>query len=338
MRNWFPLYLSLVLLSASSWVCWGQDAHLITEPDSVLLFAWDDAGDLLLSTPTGNLRVTGPDGPVDGVNFSPTLAPGGDLIAIGLRLPDHTARTQCDPSVVTCALPGTTQYMWVMGVYSLRNKEWKTYGDFCGAGMPAFSPDGMKIAFKAAMRSALQNCDFGNEKDALLVLDLATGQFTQVPDTARVIPKARLSWSPDGRYLAVQSGRGSHDSIVLIEVGSWVQRVIAEGWDPSWSPKGDWIAYDVGAGMACMMMHPDGTGAKMVLDAFRRFGAWAVEYGAVWSPDEKTLLVNEREESGHVEVVRVDLNTGKVTIIAKRTPKLFGWVQLPGSQLPGEKK
>jgi hypothetical protein len=75
-----------------------------------------------------------------------------------------------------------------------------------------------------------------------------------------------------------------------------------------------------------------------VLDAFRRFGAWAVEYGAVWSPDEKTLLVNEREESGHVEVVRVDLNTGKVTIIAKRTPKLFGWVQLPGSQLPGEKK
>jgi hypothetical protein len=85
-------------------------------------------------------------------------------------------------------------------------------------------------------------------------------------------------------------------------------------------------------------MHPDGTGAKMVLDAFRRFGAWEVESGAVWSPDEKTLFVNEREESGHVEVVSVDLETGQVKIIAKRTPKVFGWAQLPSNQLPGLKK
>jgi Tol biopolymer transport system component len=338
MRNWYPLYLSLVLLSASSRVCLAQDEQLITEPDSVLLFAWG-YGDILLSTPTGNLNVRGPDGgPVDELNFSPALAPGGDLIAIGLRLPDHSSRTQCDASVVTCALPGTTQYTWVIGVYSLRNKEWKTYGDFCEVGTPAFSPDGARIAFESGMRSAFQSCSVGYGENALLILDLASGQFTQVPNAPAVMPKAHISWSPDGRYLAIDSGAGRQESIVVIEVGSGVRRTIADGSDPSWSPKGDWIAYDVSAGMACMMMRPDGTDAKMVLDAFRRPGAWAVESGAVWSPDERTILLNEQSEGGDINVVSVDLETDKVTKVAKRTPRIFGWVQLPSSQLQGAKK
>lgn len=336
MRTWFLAVLLLALLAPFSRVCSGQDERLITKPNSKLLFAWD-YGDLLVSTPAGNIDVPGPGGgPVDGVNFSPALAPDGNLIAVGLRLPDHKDRTQCDPSVVTCALPGTTQYMWVIGVYSLRDKGWKTYGDFCGAGSPAFSPDGTKVAFEAGMRSTFQDCSAG--KGALLILDLASGQFTQVPNTAAVIPRAQITWSPDGGYLAVESGAGVDDSIVLIEVGSWIQKKIAVGGDPSWSPKGDSIAYQIGAGGACMIMHPDGTGAKMVLDAFRRFGAWAVESGAVWSPDERTILLNERAEGGRINVVSVDLDTGKVKIIARRTPRVFGWVQLPSSQLPGAKK
>ena len=337
MRNWFPLYLSLVFLSASSRGCWAQEEHLVSEPNSALLFAGDYGGDLLISTPTGTLEVPGLDGgPVHAVNFSPALAPGGNRIAIGFRLPDHTDRTQCDPSVITCALPGTAQYMWVMGVYSLRDKKWKTYGDFCGAGSPAFSPDGTKIAFEAGMRSAFQDCDSG--KKALLILDLASGQFTQVPNTVAVIPRAQITWSPDGRYLAVEFSAGWQGSIAVIEVGSWVQKTLAVGGNPSWSPKGDWIAYDIGAGGACMIMHPDGTGAKMVIDAFRRWGAWDIDSGAVWSPDEKTILLNERAESGQINVASEDLGTGKVKIIAKTTPRVFGWVQLPSSQLPGAKK
>jgi hypothetical protein len=340
MRNWFPVVLSLVLLSASSRVFWGQDEHLITEPNSALLFAWD-YGDLLVSTPAGSIDVPGPAGPVGGGYFViPAIAPRGDLIAVGLTLPDHSDRTKCDPSVVACALPGTTQNMSVMGVYSLRDKEWKTYGDFCqmGAGSAAFSPDGTKIAFEATMRSASQNCSFGYEKKSLLILDLASGWFTQVPNTASVIPNAKISWSSDGRYLAVEFGSRGPNSIVLIEMGSWTQKMIAVGGDPSWSPKGDWIAYETGAGAACKIMHPDGTSAKMVLDAFRRFGAWAVESGAVWSPDEGTILLNEREEGGRINVVSVDLDTGKVKKIAKRTPRVFGWVQLPSNQLAGAKK
>lgn len=342
MRNWFPVVLSLVLLAASSHVCWGQDEHLITEPNSELLFAWD-YGDLFVSTPAGNIDVPGPNGPVGGGYFViPALAPGGDLIAIGLTLTDQSERTKCDPSVVTCALPGTEQRMSAMGVYSLRDKKWKVYGDFCmlGAGSAAFSPDGTKIAFEASLRTASRDCGAGYEKKALLIFDLASGQFTQVPDTARVVANAGISWSPDGRYLAVQMYQQGKSPfrVVLIEVGTWVQKTIADGGDPSWSPKGDWIAYDVSAGMACMMMHPDGTGAKMVLDAFRRFGAWGIVSGAVWAPDGKTILLNEQSEGGDINVVSVDLGTGQVKIIARRTPRVFGWVQLPSGQLPGAKK
>lgn len=336
MRNWFVVLLPLALLTTLSRGCWGQDERLITEPGSKLLFAWP-YGDLFVSTPAGNIDIPGPAGPIRVEGFAiPALSPDGGLISIGLRLPDHTARTQCDPSVVTCALPGTTQYMWVMGVYSLREKGWKTYGDFCEAGSATFSPDGTKIAFEAGMRSAFQDCGAG--KGALLILDLTSGQFTQVPNTAAVIPRAQISWSPDGRYLAVESGRGSEDSILLIEVGSWVQKTIAVGDDPSWSPKGDWIAYQIGAGMACMIVHPDGTGAKMVLDAFHRFGAWGIVSGAVWPPGEKTILLNEQSEGASINVVSVDLETGKVKIIAKHTPFIFSWVRLPSNQLPGAKK
>jgi Tol biopolymer transport system component len=34
-----------------------------------------------------------------------------------------------------------------MGVYSVRDKTWKQYGDFYQVGSAAFSPDGKKVAF-----------------------------------------------------------------------------------------------------------------------------------------------------------------------------------------------
>jgi hypothetical protein len=49
-------------------------------------------------------------------------------------------------------------------------------------------------------------------------------------------------------------------------------------------------------------------------------------------------LLNEQSEGGGINVVSVDLETGKVKIIAKRAPFIFSWVQLPSNQLPGAKK
>jgi hypothetical protein len=342
MRNWLPLGLQLVLLTLLSSVVHGQNEHPLTAPGSVILSGWEYSDHLFISTPTGGFPVQGPPGFTDrGLRVLAALAPGGDRIAWGLTLLDDPDRTRCDPStVVACALPGPAQYKSAMGVYSLHDKTWKTYGDFCdgGAGSAAFSPDGTKIAFAASMRAHDSNCDEGHAKRALLILDLMTGQFTQVPNTASVVANARISWSPNGRFIAAQLRRWDCpdekpliDSIVLIELGSWVRKTIARGENPSWSPKGDWIAYDIGNGMACMIAHPDGTDAKLILDAFGRrgWGNWDLPIGAVWSPDGKTLWLSEREDTGHTEVVSVDLATGKVKKMSKDTPYVFSWVWQP---------
>jgi Tol biopolymer transport system component len=339
MRNWLTFGLQLALLTVVNNVVYGQNEHPLTGPDSVILSGWEYGDRLFVTTPAGSFPVQGPPGFTDrGYFVLPALAPGGDRIAWGLTLLDNSDRTKCDPSVVTCALPGPTQYKSVMGVYSLRDKTWKTYGDFCdrGAGSAAFSPDGAKIAFTASMRAQGSKCGADYETHALLILDLLTGQFTQVPNAASVVAKAQISWSPDERYLAVQM-----DRITLIETGSWAQTAIAKGENPSWSPKGDWIAYDVGAGMACMIAHPDGTEAKMILDAFGRrgWGNWALSMGAVWSPDGKTLWLSEQEDTGKMEVMSVDLATGKVNKMPKGTPSVLGWVLLPHSAAtPAERR
>ena len=330
MRSWLSVGLKFTLLMVLHNGVYAQGEHPFTAPGSIILSGWE-YGNLFVTTPAGSFPVQGSPSFANRYSVIPALAPGGDRIAWGLTVPDDSDRTKCDPSIVTCALPGPTQYKSVMGVYSLRDKTWKTYGDFCdmGSGSAVFSPDGTKIAFEARMRGSSGDCDSGNGTVALLILDLATGQFAQVPDTASVEIKARISWSPDGRYLAAQFGSWGASRIALIEIGSWVQKTIADGADPSWSPNGDWIAFESNDyGDRCIIIHPDGTGTRPVFRVGHRWSLWdwGIPMGAVWSPDEKTILLTEQDFWGTTDVVSVDLATGKVKKMPHGTPSVFGWV------------
>jgi len=331
MRCWLSICVQLTSLIVLHNAVYAQSEHPFTAPGSIILSGWE-YGQLSIATPDGILPVQGPPGFTDrGYFVLPALAPGGDRIAWGLTVPDDSDRAKCDPSIVTCALPGATQYKSVMGVYSIGDKAWKSYGDFCnmGAGSAAFSPDGTKIAFEARMRGPSGDCDAGHVTAGLLILDPATGQFTQVPATAGVMPNARISWSPDGRHLAAQFGSSGSSKIVLIETGSWVQKTIAAGADPSWSPYGDWIAFESNDyGNRCMIMRPDGSGTKQVFEVGHRLSLWdwAIPMGAVWSPDQKTMSLTEQDFWGETDVVSVDLATGKVRKMPNGTPSVFGWV------------
>jgi WD40-like Beta Propeller Repeat len=327
MRDRLTPILQLALLMVSADLLYGQNERPITAPDSVVLSGWQ-YGDLFVTTSDGSFRVTGPPGSSDqGYFVLPALSPNGDLIAWGLTLPDVSGNAKCDPRILGFAVPGLVHHRSTMGVYSLLDKTWNTYGDFCelGAGSAAFSPDGMKVAFEAKIDTGDRGCFSDYATEALLILDLASGMFTQIPDTVGVMANARISWSPDGKYIAAQFGSWAPSSrIVLIAVGSWVQKQIAEGWDPSWSPKGDLISYETGEGTKCMIARPDGTQARLVLHAA---GGSQIPMGAVWSPDEKTLWLSEEEFSGKTKVASVDLATGKVKKMPKYTPSVFGWVQ-----------
>jgi Tol biopolymer transport system component len=215
-----------------------------------------------------------------------------------------------------------------MGVYSMRDKSWKLYGDFCFVGSVAFSPDGRKLAFKTEARINNPNCLASDVPPVLQILDLETGQFTPVPDSISVIGNSQLSWSPDGSYLAVAkySREKSPGHIVVIDLRSWVQKVVAEGADPSWSPKGEWIAYQADWSETCMLIHPDGTGAKTVLDLRRRSGGWVFANRETWSPDGNKLLLTEGPmDSPKYDITILDLASGEVTTKSKNGALVFGW-------------
>jgi TolB protein len=79
-----------------------------------------------------------------------------------------------------------------------------------GGGAPMLSPDGARIAFDSTARSAYENAARGADdpKRQITVLDIASGKITILKD----IPSDQCLdpvWSPDGKWIAFQSRRGS---------------------------------------------------------------------------------------------------------------------------------
>jgi hypothetical protein len=105
------------------------------------------------------------------------ISPSGDRVAGGLRFLLNADIVKCDPTKKEwCDLQPRPIYKFVLGVYSVREKTWKQYGDFSLIGSVAFSPDGKRIAFKEEKGCTVVGCD-----QDLMILDLETGQMTPVP-------------------------------------------------------------------------------------------------------------------------------------------------------------
>lgn len=300
-----------------------------SEPQSVLLFspAGGDTnyGNYTLVTPSGSFTVPQLAGPMGLVSPDWALSPAGDRVAGGISFMLNADVVRCDPKTKGWCDPHPRPiFKSVMGVYSVQDKTWKQYGDFRIVGSAAFSPDGKRIAFDREGECTGAVCDAG-----LMILDLETGHMVTIPESIQVDWRNQISWSPDGKFLAVSEVSPGNGRIVVLDVATGRIMTIAQGSDPSWSPKGDWIAYAYL--VQCMVIHPDGTGARSVFDKEPKWMRYTTDGPILWSPDETRLLLNQRKSFGSdLRVLELDLATGHATVRSKHGELVTGWVRFSG--------
>jgi TolB protein len=173
-----------------------------------------------------------------------------------------------------------------------------------GAGSPAWSPGGRRLAFTA-----------GNGHSAHVFIKRLGGGVRQVTHGADSFTAA--TWSPDGRQLAAIRGHwasnGFHyDSVVVMRTdGSHKRTVFApdqlSSWDPAWSPDGRWIAFNhtdiggTGADPNIYIVPAAGGAARLVTDV-------GSQEHPDWSPDSSLIAYTFGLELGpdDIRVVRPD--------------------------------
>jgi WD40-like Beta Propeller Repeat len=276
-------------------------------PDSLLLFGTYD--ELRLVTPDHAEAIKPPTelAANHGYFGYPSISPRGDLIAWGFATQVQNDRAE-------------HRARFALGLYSVAAHKWKTFGDFDDVGNPVFSPDGSKIAFLAEEQ----------KKKDLLILDVANGVMTKASYLNGIQQKiaSLRSWSPEGKRFALEIQRGEKNLVAVLDLDTRHVQSLGEGFNPAWSPSGEWIAYFDPDGAKCLLVHPDGTGTKTVRRvrqstlSYRRFG-WG---GPVWSPDGKRMLLSEMKGDGeYIDIVLLDIENGRVATKARNGLPVFGW-------------
>jgi len=121
----------------------------------------------------------------------------------------------------------------------------KEIGDFYNTS-PAISPQGDKIAF-ISDRDDYFSIYLMNASDGKIIKELVAGYSRNNFEELHLLTPG-LSWSPDGKRIAVAVKSGSHDAINIIDVSSGdVQEIPFDNlegvFSVSWSPDGDRLAF-----------------------------------------------------------------------------------------------
>jgi Tol biopolymer transport system component len=301
--------VALVLLGTAS--VRADGARTFSVFNALLLFG--DYNELHLVTPDKEQTLHPPvdEGYNRGYFAYPAIAAGTGAVAWGFAVgwddgrPRHKAR-------------------FALGLYSRADQAWRTYGDFDDIGDTGISSDGTNVAFVARVRG----------RSTLQIFDATTETFREGPYHRGMWGRGTPSWSPDLARLAIQVHRSDESSFVaVLDLRTGELRALGDGFHPQWSPDGERIAFY--SGRRCMVVRPDGNGSTVALSLTDGwFTHKQFDWGSpVWSPDSTQLLLNVTKNGGPLlDVVLVDLATGKTVTRSKSGLPVFGWATSSASR------
>ncbi|HET6613168.1 MAG TPA: Tol-Pal system beta propeller repeat protein TolB [Kofleriaceae bacterium] len=173
--------------------------------------------------------------------------------------------------------------------------------------LPAFSPDGSKIAFTSYMR---KNPD-------LYVTSAGGGRARRISGHRGMNTGA--AWSPDGSKIAATLSKDGNPEIYLLDArtGSILKRLTNSRYietGPAFSPDGKKIAFvsDRQGGPQVFVMNLDGSGQHRV----SMNGSYNTE--PTWSPRPGTrILAYTTRAKGHFDIVTLDLASGAMVRITQ---------------------
>jgi dipeptidyl aminopeptidase/acylaminoacyl peptidase len=163
----------------------------------------------------------------------------------------------------------------------------------------AWSPTGKEIGFIA------ENSPEDRYRRSLYTVRLDNREVSDLTPDAYLDPNSQVSWSPDGKEIAVQqnydSTQGPSQGVVVVNRLTKSIRRLDYGESPSWSPDGQRIAFVGIDGKTCYTIRPDGS-EKRILFSHRDFGIFPsgdrIIGPLVWSPDMRNLIYHRTNGDG----------------------------------------
>jgi WD40 repeat protein/predicted Ser/Thr protein kinase len=211
--------------------------------------------------------------------------------------PSHTpaaSATPTGPGELVAYAAGPDGAWQILVANPATGETWLLPGQLPNSGVPAWSPDGERLAFRSD--------DSGNWQ--VYTINVGGSDLRQLTHVGNNLEAA---WSPDGTQIAFVSDRDGNREIYVMGSDGGNQRrlTVNPGWDddPSWSPDGEWLVFESKreGRIDVYKMRVDGTSLTRLTDDGDSNST------PTWSPDGRWIAFERRSGSiYHIWVMDAD--------------------------------